>query len=211
MRWTLLGTIAALALGSATAAMPSGVKAQEKTKAFAMAPKLVGIPFYSDVETGCKDQAKKMGNVECIFTGATQVDEAEQVRVIRDLITRGVAGIAIAPNNPEFVASSISAAIAKGIPVITFDTDAPKSKRMSFVGTNNRDGGEQGGRAFRAAAPGGGSYAIITGGLAADNLNERIDGFRAGLGDGFKEVSGSPFPCDDDYEQVNPDHARRAG
>ena len=101
MRWTLLGAIAALALGSVTAAMPSGVKAQEKTKAFAMVPKLVGIPFYSDVETGCKDKAKKMGNVECIFTGATQVDEAEQVRVIRDLITRGVAGIAIAPNNPE--------------------------------------------------------------------------------------------------------------
>ena len=91
--------------------------------------------------------------VECLFTGPTQVDEAEQVRVIRDLITRNVSGLAIAPNNPESVASAIVAAQAKGIPVITFDSDAPKSKRTAFVGTNNRGGGELGGKAFRAAMP----------------------------------------------------------
>ena len=191
---------AAGALGLATA-LPRGALAQDKQKVFALVPKLVGVPFYADVEAGCKEQARKMG-VECLFTGPTQVDEGEQVRVIRDLITRGVSGLAIAPNNPDSVAAAITAAQAKGIPVITFDSDAPKSKRTAFVGTNNRLGGEMGGKAFRAALPGGGTYAIVTGGLAANNLNERIAGFKAGLGDGFKEAAGSPFPCEDDSSRA---------
>lgn len=185
-----------LGLVAAVAAPPQTARAEDK-KVFALVPKLVGVPFYSDVESGCMAEAKKIG-VECLFTGGTQVDEAEQVRVIRDLITKNVAGLAIAPNNPASVAASIEAAQAKGIAVITFDSDAPKSTRTTFVGTNNIQGGEEGGKAFKATLPKGGKYAIITGGLAADNLNERIRGFKSQLGDGFTEVAGSPFPCDDD-------------
>jgi ribose transport system substrate-binding protein len=39
---------------------------------------------------------------------------------------------------------------------------------------------------------------VITGGLSAANLNDRIKGFKSKLGGNFKEVSGSPFPCNDD-------------
>ena len=168
---------------------------------FALVPKLVGVPFYSDVEAGIMAEAKKLG-VECLFTGGTQVDEAEQVRVLRDLITKNVSGLAIAPNNPASVASAIDAAQAKGIPVITFNSDAPNSKRTTFVGTNNIQGGEEGGKVFKATLPKGGKYAVITGGLAADNLNERIKGFKSQLGDGFTEVAGSPYPCDDDANKA---------
>jgi ribose transport system substrate-binding protein len=140
--------------------------------------------------------------VTCLFTGPTQADEAQQAQVVRDLVTKGVAGIAIAPNNPESIASAIAAAQAKGIPVITFDSDAPKSKRTTFVGTNNEQGGLEGGKAFKAALPKGGTYAIITGGLAADNLNARIKGFKTAIGSGFTEVAGSPFPCDDDSNKA---------
>lgn len=184
-----------LPLAAVCAAAPRPAEAQGK-KVYALVPKLVGVPFYTDVESGCMAEAKKLG-VECLFTGGTQVDEAEQVRVLRDLITKNVSGLAIAPNNPASVASTIEAAQAKGIPVITFDSDAPNSKRTSFVGTNNVQGGEEGGKAFRAALPKGGKYAIITGGLAADNLNERIKGFKSQLGESFVEVSDSPFPCED--------------
>ena len=196
-RRTLLA--GAAGLGSLMAIGPAS--AQDKPKIFAMVPKLVGVPFYTDVETGCKEEAKKLG-IECLFTGPTQVDEAEQVRVIRDLITRNVAGMAIAPNNPESVASAIAAAQAKGIAVITFDSDAPKSKRTTFVGTNNLGGGEMAGKAFAQALPNGGTYAIITGGLAAANLNERITGFKSQLGANFKEIAGSPFPCEDDSSRA---------
>ena len=201
LRRLLLSTAGTFGLIGALCALPAAAHAADKPRVFALVPKLVGVPFYADVETGCKDEAKKIG-VECLFTGPTQVDEAQQVQVMRDLITRGVSGIGVAPNNPESVASVIVAAQKKGIPVITFDSDAPKSKRTSFVGTNNLEGGELGGKAFKAALPGGGTYAVITGGLAADNLNDRIKGFRDTIGGGFKEVAGSPFPCDDDSSRA---------
>jgi ribose transport system substrate-binding protein len=200
MNKLLVGTAAALGL-TGWYALSFQAQAQDSAKVFAMVPKVVGVPFYADVEKGCNEEAKKL-HVTCLFTGPTAVDEAAQAQVVRDLVTKGVAGIAIAPNNPESIASAIVAAQAKGIPVITFDSDAPKSKRTSFVGTNNAQGGEEGGKAFKAALPKGGTYAIITGGLAADNLNDRIKGFRSAIGSGFTEVAGSPFPCDDDSNKA---------
>ena len=122
MKKLLLSTAAVLAvsLSFAGAANAAG-------KTFAMVPKLIGHPFYAEVEKGCEDAAKKLG-VECLFTGSPQADEAEQARVIRDLITKGVDGLAIAPNNAASITPVIAAAKAKGIPVITFDSDAPKSE-----------------------------------------------------------------------------------
>ncbi len=197
----LFVTGAALVGLTAWCTMSFQAQAQDAMKTYAMVPKLVGVPFYADVEKGCNEEAKKL-HVTCLFTGPTQADEAAQAQVIRDLVTKGVAGIAVAPNNPESIASAIAAARAKGIPVITFDSDAPKSMRTTFVGTNNLDGGTAGGKAFKAALPKGGTYAVITGGLAADNLNDRIKGFKTAIGSGFTEVAGSPFPCDDDSNKA---------
>src|SRR5690606_13196540 len=59
------------------------------------------------------------------------------------------------------------------------------------------------GEAFIRALPEG-TYAIITGGLGAQNLNDRIDGFRSVLakfGDAYREIPGSPFPTEDDVQR----------
>lgn len=194
MKSFFLSTAAVLVIGLS---MASGAQAADKEKVFALVPKLIGHPFYAEVEKGCQDEATKAG-VKCLFTGSPQADEAEQARVIRDLITKKVDGLAIAPNNGASIVPVIAAAKAKGIPVITFDSDAPKADRALFVGTNNVQGGVEAGKAFVAAAPGGGKYAVVTGGLAAANLNERIKGFKSALDGKFTEISGSPFPCDDD-------------
>ena len=191
MKRILLATVAFAALG-----LIGQAQAAEK-KVFALVPKALGVPFYADAEKGCKEEAAKIG-AECLFTGPAQLDDAEQARIVRDLITKKVAGISIAPNNPDSIASVITAALAKKIPVVTFDSDAPKSKRIAFIGTNNEQGGVSAGEAFAKALPNGGTYAVLTGGLSAANLNDRIKGFKSKLGDKFKEVSGSPFACNDD-------------
>ncbi|MGD0104543.1 MAG: sugar-binding protein [Rhodopila sp.] len=193
MQRTLFATVATAAL---VLGITDPARAVDK-KVFAMVPKALGVPFYANAEKGCKEEAAKIG-ADCLFTGPAQADDAEQTRIVRDLITKKVAGIAIAPNNADSITNVISAALTKNIPVITFDSDAPKSKRIAFVGTNNEAGGVAAGEAFAKALPNGGTYAVLTGGLSAANLNDRIKGFKSKLNNAFKEVSGSPFACNDD-------------
>jgi ABC-type multidrug transport system ATPase subunit len=154
----------------------------------AAAPKSVGLRFVQSRETGILLALIIM--VVLLAVAAPEFRSTDNL--LNDARHLSFVG------NPESVASAIVAAQAKGIPVITFDSDALKSKRTSFVGTNNLDGGET----FKAALPQGGTYAIIIGGLAADNLNERIKGFRSAIGSGFKEVPGSPYPCDDSSKGI---------
>jgi ribose transport system substrate-binding protein len=166
---------------------------------FAIVPKSVSVAFYADVEKGCKEEGAKLG-VNVIYTGPDTPDPAKQVQILQDLVSRGVTGIAVAPMDADSVIGVIDAALKKGIKVITFDADSPKSHRIAFVGTNNHGGGVEAGKAFAANLPEG-KYAIVTGGLAADNLNERIAGFKEALkasGGKYTEIPGSPFPCNDD-------------
>ncbi len=173
--------------------------AADKQKTFAIVPKTISVPFYYDVEKGCKAEGKKLG-VNIIYTGPETADAAKQVQILQDLVSRGIDGFAVAPMDADSVIGVIDSALKKGIKVITFDSDSPKSGRVCFVGTNNGQGGIEAGKAFASMLPKG-RYAILTGGLAADNLNQRIDGFRKAIkeaGGDYREISGSPFPCNDD-------------
>jgi ribose transport system substrate-binding protein len=166
---------------------------------FAIVPKSISVAFYADVEKGCKEEGDKLG-VNVIYTGPDTPDPAKQVQILQDLVSRGVDGFAVAPMDAESVIGVIDAALKKGIKVITFDSDSPKSKRVAFVGTNNYQGGVEAGKAYAANQPDG-KYAVITGGLAAANHNERGAGFRDALkasGGKYTEIPGSPFPCNDD-------------
>jgi ribose transport system substrate-binding protein len=166
---------------------------------FAIVPKSLSVAFYADVERGCKEEGDKLG-VNVIYTGPDTPDAAKQVQILQDLVSRGVDGIAVAPMDAESVIGVIDAALKKGIKVITFDSDSPKSHRTAFVGTNNYQAGVEAGKAFAANQPDG-KFAVITGGLAAANHNERGAGFRDALkaaGGKYTEIPGSPFPCNDD-------------
>jgi len=166
---------------------------------FAIVPKSISVAFYADVEKGCKEEGDKLG-VNVLYTGPDTPDPAKQVQILQDLVSRGVDGFAVAPMDAESVIGVIDAALKKGIKVITFDSDSPKSKRTAFVGTNNYQGGVEAGKAFATNQPEG-KFAVITGGLAAANHNERGAGFRDALkasGGKYTEIPGSPFPCNDD-------------
>jgi ribose transport system substrate-binding protein len=201
MKSVLLSAVAVLSAGIGLASFGAGQAQAADEKVYAVVPKALGVPFYADAEKGCMEAATKIG-AKCLFTGPAQLDDAEQIRIIRDLITKKVAGISVAPNNPDSISSVIVAAQQKGIPVVTFDSDAPNSKRTAFIGTNNEAAGGAAGEAFAKALPNGGTYAVLTGGLSAQNLNDRIKGFKSKLASNFKEVSGSPFSCDDDSSKA---------
>lgn len=166
---------------------------------FALVPKAMNNPFFDLSRDGCMKRAEELGNVECVYTGPVEHEPATQVQIIQDLISQGVDGLAISVSDAGAVTKVIQQAVDAGMPVITFDADAPDSVRQAYVGTNNREFGRQLGELLKQVRPEGGTYAMISGGPAADNLNERVEGVRESLeGSGWTEVSGSPQFCNDD-------------
>ncbi len=150
-----------------------------------------------------KDAAARLG-VHAELLGPVQAaDVTAQVNILESLIAKRVDGIAISPNDPDGITPVINRAMDTGIPVLTFDSDAPKSKRICYIGTNNYQAGREAGKAMIEFLQGKGNYAAMTGGLGALNLNERIRGFR----DEIKEQSvavreANILACDDDTDKA---------
>ncbi|MDN3279190.1 sugar-binding protein [Frankia sp. RB7] len=187
-----------LLLAGVTIAMMA-TPAFAQTYKFAVVPKAMNNPFFDVARDGCMKRAKELGNVECIYKGPIEHEPATQAQIIQDFITQKVDGLAISVADVAAMTKSIDAAAAAGIPVITFDADAPGSKRLTYIGTNNKDFGLGLGKQLLQLRPDGGKYAMVSGGPGAKNLAERVDGVREALkGSKWVEVQGSPTFCNDD-------------
>ena len=170
-----------------------------QTYKFVVVPKAMNNPFFDFARDGCQKRAKKLGNIECIYKGPVEHEPATQAQIIQDFITQKVDGLAISVADVAAMTKSIEAATAAGIPVITFDADAPGSKRIAYIGTNNKEFGIALGKQLLKLRPDGGKYAMVSGGPGAKNLAERVDGVREALkGSKWTEVGGSPTFCNDD-------------
>jgi ribose transport system substrate-binding protein len=186
-----------LLAGMAIAMMATPAFAQ--TYKFVIVPKAMNNPFFDVARDGCLKRAKELGNVECIYKGPVEHEPATQAQIIQDFVTQKVDGLAISVADVAAMTKSIEAATAAGIPVITFDADAPGSKRLAYIGTNNKDFGLALGKQLLQLRPDGGKYAVVSGGPGAKNLAERVDGVREALkGSKWTEVAGSPTFCNDD-------------
>jgi ribose transport system substrate-binding protein len=175
--------------GMAVAMMATPTFAQSYK--FVIVPKAMNNPFFDFARDGCEKRAKELGNIECVYKGPVEHEPATQAQIIQDFVTQKVDGLAMT--------KSIEAATAAGIPVITFDADAPGSKRIAYIGTNNKEFGVALGKQLLKLRPDGGKYAMISGGPGAQNLAERVDGVREALkGSKWTEVPGSPTFCNDD-------------
>jgi len=194
-----MNVLKSLALAALASVALAGVSQAQESYKFAVVPKAMNNPFFDLTRDGCMAEAKKLGNVECIYQGPVEHEPATQAQIIDDLITQGVDGLAISVSDAAAATTMIDKAAAAGIAVITFDSDASGSKRSAYVGTNNKDFGKALGEELLKLKPEGGTYGMISGGAAAPNLAERVDGVREALaGSKWTEVPGSPTFSNDD-------------
>lgn len=173
--------------GYATSEASSSDKAQ-KTITIAWIPKALDNPVFEVGRLGALKKARELSaqyhiNVEVLYVGSVASDAAEQVRVVEDVIARKVDAIAISCNDPTACIDPINRAVEAGIPVMTWDADAPHSKRFSYLGINNVQAGMAAARMLVQALNGKGKIAILTGVPGALNLEERVLGFREVLKD----------------------------
>jgi ribose transport system substrate-binding protein len=149
---------------------------QGKIYRFAFIPKALHIPVFNYAKIGAERQAKSFGNVEIIWNAPMQNDQIKQKEILETFIAQGVDGIAISCLNGDYLTPTINEAVDKGIPVVTWDSDAPKSKRVAFYGVNDYQSGViMGEEIVKLLGQSGGEIAVITT-LGADNLAKRLEG-----------------------------------
>jgi ABC-type sugar transport system substrate-binding protein len=175
---------------------------------FAMVPKRVTSPFFAQADRGWQDAAKILNNT-CICTGPLSPDEVvpeEQAKFISALIVNGtVDGMAISVSSEEIIAPLIDQAVDAGIPVVTFDSDAPHSKRSVYVGTDNTFLGTQIAKVLKQLQPEGGTFGVLS--TPGANIEERENGFRYELLENsnhvWVEITGSPTSFQNHAEALN--------
>ena len=143
--------------------------------------------FWTIARRGVERADSELMDVSAEFRITSDGTAGEQKRIIDDLLTKGIDGIAISPIDPENQTPLIDDIARKAL-VFTQDSDAPNSGRACYVGTDNVAAGRQAGTLIKEAVPGGGRIMLFVGKLDARNAQERIQGIKEVLKDTAIEI-----------------------
>jgi ribose transport system substrate-binding protein len=131
-------------------------------------------PFWKLAERGC-EKAEEAFNAEVSVHMPPDGLVAQQKRYIDTAIINGADGIAISVRNPNEQVEMINEWCSK-VSVIAVDSDADKSDRLFYLGTDNLAAGKQAGELLAKAVPDGGKVVIFVGELTQANARERAQG-----------------------------------
>jgi ribose transport system substrate-binding protein len=153
----------------------------EKEERYVLIAANINLPYWQEADAGLRDVAKEMGlGVKAEMDGPTTYDPKAEVDAFEKAVSSHPAGILVSVANPEIFQAPIAAAIASGIPVICLDSDAPDSKRVMFIGTDNFRAGQESAKRIADILKGHGDILLVTipGQL---NLEERVRGANEAL------------------------------
>jgi ribose transport system substrate-binding protein len=157
-----------------------GANTEKRSDADAKSLKLAFVTnnsadFWTIARRGVEQADGELNDVSAEFRMPSDGSAAEQKRIIDDLITKGVNGIAISPVDPGNQVALINDASRKAL-VITQDSDAPDTERACYIGTDNTAAGRQAGQLIKEALPDGGKIMLSS---ASSMRKTRRTAFRA--------------------------------
>jgi ribose transport system substrate-binding protein len=133
------------------------------------------VPYWQEAAAGFNHAAAQMG-VHAEFVGPESYDPKAQDEQFQDVLKQKPTGILVSASAPDLLNKDIDAAIAQGVPVIAIDSDAPASKRLFFIGTDNYKAGVMGARMLAKGLDGKGNVVVFTIPAQA-NLKDRLRGY----------------------------------
>jgi len=137
------------------------------------------VPYWKTAGTGFSNAASQF-KVRSDFLGPQNFDPKAERDALDQAIQKKATGILLDVTDASLLKDSIDQAVAAGVPVITIDSDAPASKRLFFIGTNNYQAGFTGGQRLAQELHGKGNVVVFT---MPDqpNLQDRLRGYRDAL------------------------------
>jgi ribose transport system substrate-binding protein len=162
-----------------TAAIVSAAYAQDPKDHYGMVVFLKGSEFFNWAYAGFQDAAATVG-ATTELQGPADWDASAEARAVDQLVAKGVRGVAVTAGDADTLVTAIDAGMKAGVPILTFDSDSPKSHRLLFVGTNNYNAGLAAGKAVGEQL---GDKARVGVSLipGLDSINHRLQGFKDGL------------------------------
>jgi ribose transport system substrate-binding protein len=194
------GTEAATAEGGELAIVPPGMVS----------------PFYTGIISGAKRTAQKLGHKCTVLTPEKESDFAGQVKIVEDLITKGVKGIALCSMNAEAISTAVKKANEANIPVVIFNSlvDLPSGDVSAYIGYDQAAGGAKCAEYVNRVENGKANVAIIEGLLSSFTI-ERKGGFEEKIKEypGIEVIASQPGDWEREKSmnvainmlQVNPD------
>jgi len=173
MRWM---RVTWMLTAAAVAASLAGCGRHSSAEHYYLVASNTKLAYWQSASAGL-DKVAAEYDVHADLRGPETFDPKEQVDDFRAVVAQKPAGILVSVVDPKLMQPEIDAAIEAGIPVLTVDSDAPNSKRLYFIGTNNREAGRLGGRALVQKLNGKGNVVVFTM-PGQPNLDERLAGYR---------------------------------
>lgn len=162
-------------------------RAQDKKKIkIGLVAKSQSNAVFQAAYAGAKDAAKELGqkyNADITIDWQTPTDEdaQKQAEAIDALARGGAQGIALSCSEANTVTPAINRAVSAGVAVMTFDSDAPRSKRMAYYGTDDATCGKMVMEELAKVMNDQGTIAILAGNQSAPNLQARVKAVREEL------------------------------
>jgi len=139
----------------------------------------VQLPYWQEAKSGFMQAAGQL-KVQAKMVGPDTFDPKAELQAFQDAVRQKPSGILISVTDPAVLTYDIDKAIAAGIPVLTIDADAPVSKRLFFIGTNNYQAGLLGGKRLAEEMKDKGNVVVFTM-PDQSNLQDRLRGYKEAL------------------------------
>ncbi len=172
-----------LLLLAASLAVALAGSAAERTIVIGLVAKSQGNPVFQAARVGAEDAAKELSakhkmNIKIDWRTPNEEDAQKQAEAIEQLVLAGAEGLAVSCSDANKLTDAINRAVDNGVPVATFDSDAPASKRFVTYGVDDLECGKQTMEELAKVMGGKGVVAILAGNQNAPNLQRRVQGVR---------------------------------
>jgi ribose transport system substrate-binding protein len=170
-------------------------------------PKGTTHEFWKSVHAGALKAAEELGNVEVIWLGPQKEDDrVQQIQLVQSAVAAGVDGIVLAPLDSHALVEPVESAVAKGIPVVVFDSGLDTTKMVSFIATDNYHGGVLAARRLGEVLKGNGKVILLRYAVGSESTEQRENGFTDTLA---KEFPGVTLISDTEYAGPTSDSAQQ--
>src|SRR6202051_623918 len=150
--------------------------AHDSDEYFVLVSANLQVPYWKAAGAGFSNAATQM-KVRSDFMGPQNYDPKAERDAVDQAVQKKATGILLGVTDPALLKAGIDKAVAAGIPVITIDSDAPSSKRLFFIGTNNYQAGFTGGERLAKELKDKGNVVVFSM-PDQSNLQERLRGYK---------------------------------